>query len=107
MNIKTGDKVVFPRNNVQKCGNIIAVHSEREKAVEAAEKGCRDIIVRLRSCDDETEKYLLYKKRNGYLMQFELNNAENIKILNAMPSVRSGNRYSEHKKNSSCTAAFS
>ena len=94
INIKKGDRVVFPRNNVQKCGNIIAVHSVREKAVEAAEKGCRDIIVRLKSCDIDTEKYILDKKEEWIPDAFELSNAENIKILNKMLSVKEGSGFS-------------
>lgn len=51
------DEVVFPRNNVEKCGNVISkVHSEtpsdsskdlRDKAIDASEYSCKNITLRL------------------------------------------------------------
>lgn len=67
INVKPGDKVVFPKNNVQKCGNVIAVHKQREKAVEAAEKACRHIIVKLLTGADlgnHTADFIFGEKEN-------------------------------------------
>jgi biotin carboxylase len=53
-----GSHVVFPRNNVQKCGNVIAVSPLREEAVSAAEKAAAGIIVRLETGCRETDEFL-------------------------------------------------
>lgn len=53
-----GDRVVFPSNNVQKCGNIISQAPTRGAAIEAAETAARAVIIRLAPGDPETESYL-------------------------------------------------
>ena len=64
---KEGDRVVFPRNNVEKCGNCIAVSSDaalgdialaRREAALAAESACRAVVLRLEPRDSETELFL-------------------------------------------------
>ena len=42
-----GDSVTFPVNNVEKCGNCLAVSAARDVAVSAAETACRSIFLRL------------------------------------------------------------
>lgn len=53
-----GSTVVFPRNNVEKCGNIISAASSRLEAVEAAEKAVRCITIRLEGKNPETDRFL-------------------------------------------------
>ncbi len=53
-----GSHVKFPRNNVEKCGNVIALAECRDDAVAAAEKAVSGIVVRLEPGCDETEKFL-------------------------------------------------
>lgn len=53
-----GDSVVFPRNNVEKCGNVLAVAETREGAVAAAEKACREIVLRLEPRRAETDAFI-------------------------------------------------
>lgn len=53
-----GSNVSFPRNNVEKCGNIIAVASSRKLAVEAAEQGVAGIFLRLAKNNEETDRFL-------------------------------------------------
>jgi hypothetical protein len=53
-----GDRVVFPANNVEKCGNVISQGPSREAAVEAAESAARCIRIRLAPDDPDTEAYL-------------------------------------------------
>ena len=64
---KEGERVVFPRNNVEKCGNCIAVSggassggmaAARREAVAAAESACRAVVMRLEPRDSETERFL-------------------------------------------------
>jgi biotin carboxylase len=53
-----GDRVVFPSNNVQKCGNAISQAPTREAAIDAAESAARAVLLRLAPGDPETEAYL-------------------------------------------------
>lgn len=53
-----GDKVDFPRNNVEKCGNVIAVSDGHELAVRAAENAVSSIIIRLEPGNRDTDAFL-------------------------------------------------
>jgi biotin carboxylase len=53
-----GDRVVFPSNNVEKCGNVISQAPERGAAILAAETAARAILIRLAPCDADTESFL-------------------------------------------------
>jgi biotin carboxylase len=53
-----GDRVVFPCNNVEKCGNAISQAPTRAEAVAAAEGAAASILVRLAPGDAETEAFL-------------------------------------------------
>ncbi len=55
---KEGDPVNFPRNNVEKCGNIITLAPNYVKAVSAAEKAVSEITIFLENNNEETEKFL-------------------------------------------------
>ncbi len=55
---QVGDTVVFPTNNVEKCGNIISKAKKRNKALQAAEKASGFITIRLNENNLETEKFL-------------------------------------------------
>lgn len=55
---KAGDKVSFPRNNVEKCGNVIAVALNRDKAYKSASEAVSSITIRLKANNEETEKFL-------------------------------------------------
>lgn len=62
INVKTGDAVNFPKNNVEKCGNVIAFHPKRDEAAGWAEKACRDIIVRLKPGEKSTFDFFFREK---------------------------------------------
>ena len=53
----TGDAVVFPHNNVQKCGNVIASSPSRKDSIAAAEKAVSKIVLRLEPCVPETDAF--------------------------------------------------
>ena len=53
-----GDTVVFPQNNVEKCGNVLSAAPSRREAVEASEAACRKIILRLKPHVAETDAFL-------------------------------------------------
>lgn len=53
-----GDRVRFPRNNVEKCGNVIAVDADRRKAERCAEEAAASVLLRLEPGDPETRAFL-------------------------------------------------
>ncbi len=64
INVKPGNVVNFPKNNVEKCGSVIAVHRDREKAVYGAEQACRDIFVKLKPCGEMTFNFIFNEKES-------------------------------------------
>lgn len=53
-----GDTVKFPVNNVEKCGNCVAVAPSRADAILAAETACRAVFLRLRPSNPDTDAFL-------------------------------------------------
>ena len=53
-----GDAVTFPRNNVEKCGNVLSAAPSRAEAVQASESACRKIVLRLQAHVAETDAFL-------------------------------------------------
>ncbi len=58
MRVKEGDEVCFPKNNVEKCGNFIAVHPDRQIAEESARKAAGTIFLRLEPGHKKTQQFL-------------------------------------------------
>lgn len=58
LRVKKGDKVSFPRNNVEKCGNIISVSSKSDLAISSAQNAVSSIIIRLRANNLQTQNFL-------------------------------------------------
>ena len=56
--VKEGGDVDFPRNNVQKCGNVITKSDSYEKAVSAAEKAVSAAFLRLAPNVSATDFFL-------------------------------------------------
>ena len=56
--VKTGDKVDFPRNNVQKCGNVISKSNSYEEAVSYAEQAVSRTFLRLEPKNADTDFFL-------------------------------------------------
>ena len=88
---KVGDKVVFPTNNVEKCGNVITVCEDRKKAVEIANDICSKIVIELEENNEETEKFLSQPLGSGafppdaYSLPKEL-----CSIINSLPDSKNG-----------------
>ena len=53
-----GDTVTFPRNNVEKCGNVLSAAPSRAEAVQASESACRKVVLRLQAHVAETDAFL-------------------------------------------------
>ena len=58
LRVGSGSKVRFPANNVQKCGNIICVDSDRQSAVARARNACKSIRIQLKPFDAGTSDFL-------------------------------------------------
>ncbi|MGP1438068.1 MAG: ATP-grasp domain-containing protein [Treponema sp.] len=56
--VKEGDRVVFPSNNVEKCGNVICVAPTYEGAILASKNVIKDIFIRLKPKDKATYDFL-------------------------------------------------
>ena len=56
--MKEGDEIDFPRNNVQKCGNVISVNKDYETAVNSSQTACSKMIIRLEPNNQKTEDFL-------------------------------------------------
>jgi hypothetical protein len=56
--VHPGDRVRFPTNNVEKCGNFISQADTHSEAVWAAEEACRTTLVVLDPGDAETAAFL-------------------------------------------------
>ena len=56
--VSIGSDVDFPRNNVEKCGNIIAVSHSRQAAIEVAQDAVSDIFITLEPANERTEQFL-------------------------------------------------
>jgi biotin carboxylase len=58
---KEGSEVVFPRNNVEKCGNAISRAPTRELAVNASQTCAASFVLRLEAPNQETDAFLAGK----------------------------------------------
>jgi biotin carboxylase len=63
--VKEQDRVIFPENNVSKCGNVISAAPDREIAIQAAEDAVRGILIRLCPQDMATDEFLAGLKDTG------------------------------------------
>ncbi len=66
--VAPGDAVVFPSNNVEKCGNVISQAPTHDAAVRAASDAIRGLLVRLAPNEGRTEAFL---RGEGRLMNPE------------------------------------
>lgn len=79
-----GSKVIFPTNNMEKCGNIISCAATRSEAIELAEKASRSIVLRLAPDNMDTESFLFGEEGES---AYSITEKENIRALKALPPV--------------------
>ncbi len=60
--VSLGSEVDFPRNNVEKCGNIIAVSHDRQAAILAAQDAVSNVFITLEPNNQKTDDYLNFKE---------------------------------------------
>ena len=56
--VSLGSEVDFPRNNVEKCGNVIAVSHRRDIAIAAAEDAVSNIFITLEPNNKKTDDFI-------------------------------------------------
>ena len=56
--VQLGSQVDFPRNNVEKCGNVIAVSHSRDAAIAVAQDAVSDIFITLEADNERTNDFL-------------------------------------------------
>jgi hypothetical protein len=89
--VKERDDVVFPTNNVEKCGNVISVAPSRSLAVLSAEEAIRRIFIRLTPSNSFTDEFLLGESGGAalsHISAFRLKKVQNREALRAMPYFR-------------------
>ena len=93
LRVKSGDTVVFPTNNLEKCGNVISKSSNRENAITASENAARCFFIRLEPDNSDTDTFLFSDAKDGNRIAFTLSMENNMKILGSMAdSVPSAGR---------------
>lgn len=81
------DQVRFPRNNVEKCGSVIALAEQRDLAEEEAQLSSGTILVRLEPGNRETGIFL-FGEREGWIPEaFPLTMEENRAALEFLPEI--------------------
>jgi hypothetical protein len=83
--VAPGSEVVFPANNVEKCGNVIAFSDTRAEAVDAAERGIASIGIRLRPLTGATNRFLFHGSGHSAYAAAPL---ELLSALDRMPPFR-------------------
>jgi biotin carboxylase len=76
--------VVFPSNNVEKCGNVITKASDRAKAIKLAQDAIEKIFIRLAPDNDATEAFLSGKAFPN-VRAYAIENPANREFLATMP----------------------
>ena len=62
--VSVGGQVDFPRNNVEKCGNVIAVSHSRDIAIAAAEDAVSNVFITLKPGCKKTEDFIAGKEES-------------------------------------------
>ncbi len=85
-----GTDVVFPRNNVEKCGNFISSDADRDTAIHAAERAVSAVLIRLETDNPLTERFLFGKPdaNENSPAAFTLSEVRNLKAMDTMIDYR-------------------
>ena len=91
--VKEGSRVDFPRNNVEKCGNVISRCADRSLSLKGAEMAVSEIVLRLEKNNESTQNYLMgvenkYEKGFPY-SAYELSSDELIAFEKEVESLDS------------------
>jgi len=81
LRISPGDRVDFPRNNVEKGGNFISRGDTREEAVALAETAAASVFLRLDPDDEATADFINRRSHLWVPDAFTPENPENLRFL--------------------------
>ena len=79
----TGDRVVFPANNVQKVGNVLVVAEDRARASAEASAALALLNLRLRPLEESTESHLRASTAHESFDSFPLALRESVRQMSA------------------------
>ena len=106
--VSIGSEIDFPRNNVQKCGNIISVSHLHNIAMESAEDAVSNIFITLKPNNKKTEQFLagtcekdeelfppdaFGRLSESELLEIKENIPENAKIVDFIPKILKSSEY--------------
>ena len=84
-----GDTVVFPTNNVEKCGNVLAVADTRDSAERSARAALGRIEIRLEPLQEATTRFLFH---SSGINAFEIRDSAILSMLDTLPAYRGNAR---------------
>jgi len=84
LKVVPGDRVDFPRNNVEKCGNFISQSPDRTVAMDTAAQAAAIPFIRLKTGDEHTENFLNRTSHNWVPDAFEINDEKNLQYLKGL-----------------------
>ena len=87
---RSGERVLFPRNNVEKCGNVITVGDTRVEAVRRAASAIRAVTIELQPGDPETAAFLFGPETPAAHHAFSLEGYALKQRLAELPAVIGG-----------------
>ena len=90
------DVVTFPRNNVEKSGNVIAAAESRADAIAAAETGVSRVVYRLCVRDERTESFLLGTDEFKSFRAFESLRRETAAAIDALEPIEAAGPPASH-----------
>jgi biotin carboxylase len=91
LRVRAGDRVVFPTNNVEKCGNVITCDASRRRAVAQAEAALCRIRISLAPRRAETDRFLFGGGEGREApAAFWLEDRGNLAALSVMPAYMGG-----------------
>ncbi len=85
--VKPGDEVRFPRNNVEKCANVIAAGNSRAEAIERAMRAIREFRMVLEPGRPDTAAFLFGAETPVAHYAVQLQSERTRHTLAAMPAV--------------------
>ncbi len=90
--VKEEDRVVFPCNNVEKCGNVISVASTYNDAILTSKNAIKNIFIRLKPKDKATDNFLssvnLINQENYPPNYFIFPNIKDASLIDVLSSSR-------------------
>lgn len=101
LRVGKGMPVVFPRNNVEKCGNVISRAGTRGEAISSCQKAIKQIIIRLEPDNIQTDAFLFSRSNEEWLNRiaaFSIPDPLSKKVLRRSPFTGGNTNITDPKK---------